>query len=125
MSNRAKLEVVATSAVAGTVGLTTWVLTMANAKRYSYAPDQDMGNLALYPVLIGSAIIGGFIVPRRATLVGMALGLPSLILSPWTAPRGDNDGLWILIVPLLAILVVLLVRAASAGRWARAQLTSP
>jgi len=38
----------------------------------------------------------------------MVLGLLPLLLSPWTAPRGDNDGLWILIVPLLAVFMFVL-----------------
>jgi hypothetical protein len=34
------------------------------------------------------------------------------MLSPWTAPRGDDDGLWLLIVPTLFVFVGVLVLVA-------------
>jgi hypothetical protein len=115
MPKREMPGIVATGAVATAVGLATWLLTMANAPRYSYGADQDLGNPALLPLLLGAALVGGFLVRRRPWLIGAGLGLPGLLLSPWTAPRGDNDGLWILIVPELAVFVVVLIGVATVG----------
>jgi peptidoglycan/LPS O-acetylase OafA/YrhL len=109
--------------VAAVTGLVTWTLTMADAPRYSFGPHQNNGNIAYFPVLLALALVGGFVRPRRARLIGALLGLPGLVLSPWTAPRGDNDGLWLLIVPALGVFVLVLVLTARVGarirRWRR------
>jgi CHASE2 domain-containing sensor protein len=119
MPKRATDGIVATGAVATAVGLATWLLTMASASRYSYGADQDLGDPALWPVLLAAALVGGFIARRRPWLIGAGLGLPGLLLSPWTAPRGDHDGLWILIVPYLAGFVVVLIGVAVVGQRVR------
>jgi hypothetical protein len=106
-------------AVAGVFSVSVWVVTMASAPRYSYGADQDMGSNALYYVLLGAAFVGGLVLPRRAGLIGLALGLPPFVLSPWTAPRGDNDGLWIFIVPMLGIFMFVLLGAAAVGARVR------
>lgn len=105
--------------VAATFGLVTWIATMASAPRYSYGAEQDMGSPALYYVLLGAAFLGGVLRPQRGWLIGMVLGLPALLLSPWTAPRGDDDGLWALIVPILGVFVFVLAAMASLGAWVR------
>jgi hypothetical protein len=110
------------AAVAGFVGLATWIVTAASAPRYSYGPEPQMGSRALFPVLLLSALIGGFAVPRRAWLTGLMLGLPPLLLSPWTAPRGDGDGLWVLIVPMLALFLPVLMGAAKVAAWLRGRI---
>jgi hypothetical protein len=106
------------------VGLTAWLTLVASAPRYSYGADQDMGSSAYCWVLLAAALVLGFVLPREAAIVGAMLGLPGLLLSPWTAPRGDNDGLWLLIVPFLAIFTLILVGAASLGAWLRDRKTS-
>jgi flagellar biosynthesis protein FliQ len=65
------------------------------------------------------AFIGGAIAPRRAWLVGLMLGLPALILSPWTAPRGENDDVWLFIPPVLAVFDVMLIGIAWLGGLVR------
>lgn len=93
---------------------------MALAPRYDYGPDQDMGDPTLYFVILLMAALGiGYVAPKRSWLVGVLLGLPGLVLSPWTAPRGDNDGLWLLIVPMLGVFVVILIAMARIGSWVR------
>lgn len=119
VSQRNRLETALTGIVAGTVGLVTWLATMASAPTYSYGAGEDMGNGALIPILLGAALGGGFVAPRRAALAGAMLGLPGLVLSPWTAPRGDNDGLWILIVPFMGVFTVVLVATALAAASGR------
>jgi hypothetical protein len=98
--------------VAAAVSLTVWYATMATAPRYSRPPNSDTGNAILFPILLGAAVVGGLVVPRKATVVGVWLVLPALLWSPWTTPRGDNDGLWLLIVPMLAFLTALTVVTA-------------
>ena len=112
----------ASGAIAAMVGLVAWMETIAAAPLYSYGYEQDMGSSAFYSLLLGAALIGGFVVPARASLIGALLGVPGLVLSPWTAPRGDNDGLWIMIVPLLAVFVLVLIATASAGRCVRSRV---
>jgi uncharacterized membrane protein YfcA len=91
------------------------MVTMGSAPRYSYGVHQAMGNAALVPVLIILALVGGYVVRHPAGLVGFMPGLPGLLLSPWTAPRGDDDGLWLLIIPTLAGLLPVLVFGAKIG----------
>lgn len=119
MPERNTTTLVASLAVAAAIGAGTWMATMASAPRYSFGAEQDMGSSALYYVLLGTALVGGALVPRSAGLFGMALGLPPLLLSPWTAPRGDNDGLWVLIVPYLGLFVLVLAATAGCGAWLR------
>lgn len=62
---------------------------------------------------LGLGLIAG---RRHAPSIGFGLGLPPLLLSPWTMPCGDNDGLWILGIPMMFVaLFVYLVAAATSG----------
>jgi hypothetical protein len=110
--------------VAGAVSLISWYVTMASVPRYSDGPHEDMGSAALFAVLFAAAAIGGVIAPRHARVIGVMLVAPALILSPWTAPRGDSDGLWILIVPMLALFMLVTLGAAHAGAWLRGRVTA-
>jgi hypothetical protein len=121
MSSWARFRTATVGLTAAIIGLATWVATMATAPRYSQGPPHDTGPSAYYPVLLLAALVVGFVAPARAWLAGLLLGLPGLILSPWTAPRGDNDGLWVLIVPLLCVFVLVLMAVAQVGAWARAR----
>jgi hypothetical protein len=60
----------------------------------------------------------------HASLVGLLLVLPGLVVAPWIAPRGDNDGLWVLIVPLLFLFALVLMAVAHVGAWARSRFPS-
>ena len=105
---------------AAAVGLAGWLLTMAAAPRYSYGPDQDLGDPIFWWILLGGAATIGSVSRRRPGRAAAVLVLPALILSPWTAPRGDNDGLWMLIVPMLAMYgLVLAVVARATTRLGR------
>ena len=123
MRHHERTTTVLAAIAASAIGLITWIVTMASAPRYS-SGAKDLGSSALYYVLLGAALAGGVLLPTRAWLIGMMLGLPPLLLSPWTAPRGDNDGLWILIIPMLAIFLLVLVAAALVGAWFGSRLTS-
>jgi len=105
-------------ACSGAVGLVAWWWAMASAPRYSV--DGEGGSSLYWWALVAAAAIAGLVAPARAALVALALGGPGLALAGWTAPRGDNDGLWLLIFPMLAAWVlVLAVVAEVAGRLGR------
>lgn len=72
--------------------------------------------------LLAATLVGGFAFPRFARVISLGLGLPPLVMAPWTAPRGENDGLWVLIVPMLAVFVAVLIATAAAGSRIRGRL---
>lgn len=85
-SSRAIVTMASLGLVAATIGLVTWMATMASAPRYSYGPDEDSGDLRSYfVVVLLAALTMGFVVRTRAWLLGATLGLPGLVLAPWTA----------------------------------------
>jgi peptidoglycan/LPS O-acetylase OafA/YrhL len=84
--------------VAGVAATFVWGWTMGSAPRYSFGPDQDDGHLGL--LLLGLAmvaLIAGATTPRHAVLVGVTTVVVPILLAPGTAPRGDGDGLWVLV----------------------------
>jgi hypothetical protein len=100
---------------AAAVGLAIWVATVATAPRYSYGDQLDMGSMALWPLLAGAALALGFIEPSASRASTVALMAPPVVMAPWTAPRGDNDGLWVLIIPLLVGFAYVLTAVSAAG----------
>jgi hypothetical protein len=54
--------------------------------------------------MIGAAIVLSVVHARRWWVVAPGLIAVQLALAPFTSPRGDNDGLWILILPILVVL---------------------
>lgn len=77
---------------------------MGSAPRYSFGPYQDTGNFGACLVgLALAALLLGLLAPRFPALVGAVVTAVPLLLAPGTAPRGDNDGLWVLILPMLAL----------------------
>ena len=99
-------------AFAGTV---IWILTMAAYPRASDGPNEANGNAALFPLLLLAASIVGYFEPRRPRLVAAAIIAVPCLLAPFTTPRGDGDGLWTLIFPMLAVLAVLMAGCAAFG----------
>ncbi|HET7487123.1 MAG TPA: hypothetical protein VFJ85_04290 [Acidimicrobiales bacterium] len=74
----------------------------------------DARNPAYWWLAIAAAAgLGAVARSRKSALVGAAVVVPALLLAGWTAPRGDNDGLWILWFPFLAGFLVLLSVVAS------------
>jgi hypothetical protein len=113
----------ASALLAALVGMALWIVTMASAPRRSYGPDQDMGRFDLFMVMTAvSALLGGYLLPTRAEAIGLGLGLPGFVLSPWTAPQGDNDGLWIWIIPITSLWLVALVALAGLAAATRARV---
>ena len=113
-----------TGITSGAVGTVTWIATMATAPRYSYGGEQDMGSNALFVILLAAALVGGWLFPRSSLVIATMLVVPALVLAPWTAPRGDNDGLWTLILPLLIFFGFVLGAFAWAAGWVRERVES-
>lgn len=113
---------IAVAIVVGCLSVTLWWATMASAPRFSHGPHEDMGDTVIFPLLLLASLVGGALIPKHANLIGVMLVAPALLLSPWTAPRGDNDGLWLYIVPALAVLMGLCVLLARAGAWVRSRI---
>lgn len=110
-----------TAAIAAGIGTVVWLLYAAlyehetpcdGAERCPtvfgfVAPlasdNGDGGRLLIGGMLAAAAALG---VRRRTpsiTIGAFLVGVPA-VLAWWTTPRGDNDGLWILIFLMLAVL---------------------
>jgi len=115
------------AAIAAFIGVATWWITMASAPRYSYGSEADTGNPAFFPMLAAAAFLLGVAVPRIPGVIATMLVLPPLIAAPWTTPRGDGDGLWVMIFPMLVafglVLALFAVAGAKAGEFARQRLS--
>lgn len=105
------------------IGVTAWIICYASQPRYATTETTDMGNPIFFPVLALLALGGGYLSVARPGLIGLALGFPALILSPWTTPRGDNSGLWALLLPMLLIFVMVLPLIDHSGQILRGILT--
>jgi len=92
--------------VATVVGIALWVGLVV-------VPEDTGGTVFLWSSLLAAVALGlTTSSDAEAWQVGVGLAGPPLVLAFWTAPRGDNDGLWLLWLPLLAGLVLLLTLAA-------------
>jgi hypothetical protein len=93
------------------VGTVAWLALVPN--------DGDGGN-ARHPgywwLCIAAAIaLGWFAASNQSAIVGAAVAVPAIVLAPWTAPRGDEDGLWLLWFPILFVFMVGLAVAGFLG----------
>lgn len=106
------------------VGWVTWTAVVASQPRYSlvgnrYIDTDDSWSGRLLVLLMGFALVGGFVAYRCSGAVALALAVPGVLSSPFTTPRGDEDGLWTLMIPMmvgLAGVMVLLAWGAAAVR---------
>jgi hypothetical protein len=72
------------------------------------------------PFLLFVSVVFGLIDPGTSHLrVGLLMVGPALLLAWWTTPRGDNDGLWILIFPMLGVAIFV----AAGCHWAGARFS--
>ena len=111
-------------AVSALVGWATWTVVVASQPRYSRVGNQWVETDESWPVricllLMGFAAVAGFVAYRCSGAAALALALPGVVLSPFTTPRGDEDGLWTLMLPLMVVVagvMVLLAWGAAAVR---------
>lgn len=109
--------------VAGTAATFVWGWTMGSAPRYSFGPDQDTGHFGLLLVgLAAVAVVAGALTPHHTVLVGVTTVVVPISLAPGTAPRGDGDGLWVLVFFALAWFVPVAIGLACIAGQARARL---
>ncbi len=97
---------------------------------YGYnAPLPDEAPIGMLLLLAGFALPAAWVGWRRSVppvTAGAALALGPTVLALWTAPRGDNDGLWALILWFLPVLGGLAaVVVAVVGRVRAARPRSP
>lgn len=104
--------------IAGVLAAAVWGWTMGSAPRHSHGAEQDVGNFgACVLALAATAFIMGALAPRHATMIGVVTAGVPLLLAPSTAPRGDGDGLWVMVLPALALWCVVTVAVAWVGGW--------
>lgn len=72
-----------------------------------------------------AAFVLGALAPYGPWRTGLLLALPALAIAWWTAPRGDNDGLWLLWFPILLALVPFAAACHWAGAALRHRRTAP
>jgi hypothetical protein len=69
--------------------------------RYDYSANPQQGSVWYFPAMVGAAALLSLVFATRWTLIAPGLVVGQLALAPFTTPRGDNDGLWVLIFPML------------------------
>lgn len=99
--------------VAATTGSGLWL---------TLVPNDDPGGNARSPMywwlcVLAAFVLGAATASRDAALVGAAVAAPALVLALWTAPRGDNDGLWLLWFPILFAFLLALACVGLAAAW--------
>ena len=76
-----------------TVGAVAWLVLVV-------APQSVRGQpLFGWTLVLLGAVLGATV--RGPAVFSALLGLPALLTAPWLAPRGDDDGLWVLIFPAI------------------------
>ena len=108
--------------VGAIAGIAIWWPTMAMRPRYDYGPQPQQGSLWFFPLMIGATVVLTVVLVTHAPLVVPALIAPQLVLAEFTTPRGDNDGLWVLIFPVLVVLGAALYLGSAFVAWAVTQI---
>jgi hypothetical protein len=95
-------------------GTVAWLLVAAFGGNRSW-----MFN-SYFVVVIAITLLGTEIRKSSDPLaLAFATVIPAMVLAWWTTPRGDNDGLWMLIFPILTFVFVVCGVLATLYRWLR------
>jgi hypothetical protein len=86
------------------IGLAIWWPTMAMQPRYDYTRPERQGSPWYVPLMLGAAVVLALVYWKRWWVVAPGMVSLQLLVSPFTTPRGDNDGLWVLIIPIVVVL---------------------
>jgi hypothetical protein len=82
------------------LGTAEWVALVAiSARNNPNYPGVSYFILVMWASAIALGVVDARTSHMRAALL---LVLPALLLGWWTTPRGDNDGLWLLTLPIVA-----------------------
>lgn len=101
--------------LAGVAGLTIWMTTMATVPDGEYVSSTR--TMLLWVAMTISAAGLGYVLREDCGLIAVGLVGGPLLVAGWTAPRGDEDGLWVLFFPYLVFMgFVLALIAWLAGR---------
>jgi hypothetical protein len=102
----------------GVVGAALWLALVPHAK-----PSGDARVAAFWWLAIAATIALTLLARGNARyVVGLSVGVPPFLLSFFTAPHGDDDGLWILYVPLTAAFAGFLVGVELLTRYLRGRV---
>jgi hypothetical protein len=112
-----------TFVVSAVVGLAVWVpVALQPREQLMWTQPKSEIPASWFPMMLLAPIVLGFVFSRSWPIVPTGLLLPQFVLAPWTTPRGDNDGLWVLIFPTLAVLFGYALVAASGSAWVSRRL---
>ncbi|HEY7135934.1 MAG TPA: hypothetical protein VIB48_12795 [Acidimicrobiia bacterium] len=93
-------------ALGAAVGAAIWIPAEALQPRHATGPHQGGQPLWYFPAMVGAATVLAAICASEWRMVAAGLIAAPLVLAGPTTPRGDNDGLWLFIFPLLVVLGV-------------------
>lgn len=97
--------------VASLVGLLLWFGLATNTRPGDVGQDDQYGAFTSISLLVGIVLVSRW--PQRLPIAAAGFVGPTMVAAVFTAPRGDGDGLWVLIVPWLAGLGVLVLVGAA------------
>jgi hypothetical protein len=100
----------------GAIGLAEWIVLVAIPARGN--PNYS-GALFFLAALASALVLGAADSKSPHIRAGLFMAIPCLLLAGWTAPRGDNDGLWILWFPFIVISALLLAGCHRVGSAVR------
>ncbi len=91
--------------VSAVVGIAIWWPTQAMEPRYDYNHlSHHVGWRWYVPLMFAAALPLTMVFSRQWKWIGAGLVALQLVAAPFTTPRGDNDGLWVLVFPLIVVL---------------------
>jgi hypothetical protein len=104
--------------VSAVAGGALWLALVPHAK-----PSGDARVTAFWWLAIAAVVALTLLARDRARyVVGLSVGVPPFLLSFFTAPHGDDDGLWILYVPLTAVFAAFLLGVELLVRYLRGRV---
>lgn len=105
-----------TCAISGAVAAVIW---LALVPQMGQSETADPRVRAFWLVQVGAAVLLGVLRRSQAVSIGIGMTVAQLVAAGYTAPRGDNDGLWLLWFPVILGFGVVLGLAARVGSASR------
>lgn len=108
---RGSLPIRLPEVVAGLVGLLLWFAFATDTRPGDVGQDDQYGAFTTISLLVGIALISRW--PQRLPHAAAGFIVPQMVAALLTAPRGDGDGLWLLILPWLVGMGVLVLAGSA------------